>query len=279
MNTSFSCLFFFFLLLVVNTSSAQSTTISGTVSLPSGAVAGPSGVEIKLSGVFIETGNSDSQQTVTISPGQSSTNYSLSFSEDLLVFLQFDCADCFDLGITTNGAWNETVGVVSLPTGTLYSGTNNNVNITLETATNFSGRVLFPSNFIASGNETITILVNTSSGPLAIFFSDSGVIDAGDSSFDFGIGVPSRLSPSGWFISAACPFDCDENLVFSDQFFATTISGEPTMPDINQAFTFPQNGSFTDLSLTLQGPIIETDPPPDENEFVAPPILDLLLNE
>jgi len=268
---------FFILLLVVKTSNAQTTLVSGTISLPQGVAAGPGGVEIELSGLFIEIDNQDSQQTVTILPGESSTNYSLSFNIDDQE-IEFNCADCFDLGVTTEGSWNEINGVVAKFSGTEYLlGTSNNVDIVLESATRFNGLLLFPNDFAASGGEFVIITV-VSAVPFALdFFSDSILLNEGDTSFEFSLGVPSDLSNTGWTLRAACPFDCDENLIFLDDNFATAISGDPTTLDPDQAFVFPTGGSFTNLNVTLQGPFIE--PPQEQDNVAIPPILNLLLDE
>lgn len=262
---------------IAKTTDAQTTTVSGNISLPSGIVAGPAGVEIELRGLFFELNNPLSTQTITIPPEQSSTNYSLTFSEDDQSIV-FDCPSCFDLGVTDTGSWNETTGVASMFSGTNYSiGTNNNVDILLEQATTFSGRVVFPNDFASSGNDFIIVTINSATFLTFDSFSDSVILGNGDSNFDFRIGVPSDASADGWTLSAACPFDCDTNLVFQDTNFATTVNGDPTSLNEDDAFIFPSDASYTNIVITLQGPIIEADTPDQEGALV--PIINLILDE
>jgi len=271
-----SCSVFVFLLFFTKVSIAQTTTVSGIISLPAGIVAGSDGVEIQLSGIFAEFSTSLDEQTIRISPGQSSSNYSLTFAIDNQG-IEFECDDCFALGVTTRGQWNEIDGVSGSFRATRYAlGTNNNVDISLGLATTFTGRVLFPNNFVADGDELISVSFVGENNSPSQTFSDFDVLDAGATSFDFSIGVPSNLT-RGWTLRALCIRGCNENLLFSDSNlapsatdsnFPTTINGDPTSLDPNQAFIFPSNQDYSDISITLRG-----------TNVVITPILYLLLNE
>ena len=180
--------------------------------------------------------------------------------------------------MTNVGSWNETTGIVSTFRGTTYSiGTTNSVDILLEQATTFSGSVVFPNNFVSSGNDFITVTLSNATFLTFDSFSDSNILENGDSSFDFRIGVPSSLSVDGWTLRAACPFDCDDDFVFQDTNYATTITGDPTSLNEDDAFIFPSGESYTNIIITLQGPVVETDAPVQESTLA--PIINLVLDD
>ena len=262
-------------------------TVSGTISLPAGVVAPNGGVEIELRGLFLEFSNPNDEQIVTIPFGQSSANYFLEFDGSRDQSIQFEClADCSNLGVTNSGSWSDIDGVVTSISGTEYSAVSDHVvNIVLENATVFSGQVLFPEGFVAQGGEFVIVTVSSQDFLSFSFFSESGSLDAGQTTFSFNLAPPTDGTSSTWVIDAECFVGCDEEIVFIDtDNFASTINGDPTTLDEDEAFEFSPNGSFTDLNLTLQGPNPPEPPtnppaPPVDpgDESVIAPVLQLLL--
>ena len=255
-------------LFITSLSFAQTTIINGAISLPDNMVAGENGVEVTLMGTFLDD-NPLSRQTVTIPSGQTSTNYSLAFNRDFQQ-IEIECDDCFNLGLINEGAWQQTLGITSRFDGTPISlGTNNNIDIELEEAVRFAGRVLFPENFIASGDELILINFFRQDfiGGATVVLSPSEGEDVG---LNFKVSVPVDLfEPTGIFIDITCSI-CSEDIT-NDNLFASTLNGDPTTIEEESAALFPITEDHINLILTFQGPF-------SGNTFIAP-ILEFILNE
>lgn len=265
-------LIFVLVALTLSQTANAAFTVSGSISLPTGVVAGSEGVEIRLNGLFREFPSGSDTTTARIGQGQSSAPYSLTFSGDDDQEIEFECTvGCFDLGVTTEGAWNENDGIVPSFGGTDFSRTMDHlVNIRLETATRFSGQMRLPEGFTATGNELLLLRISSNDRFAFLSFSDGVVLSPGEDSFNFEIGIPSDETNQSWSVEFSC-FACDDDIL-GDDTYASTISGDPAVTDEDLAFAFPMSGNFNNLTLTLISIALD----PVQSKISIAPILLLL---
>jgi len=204
----------------------------------------------------------DSFDDVTIPAGSSSTSYSMPTSDDAFSNIHFDCEKgCLGNGITSEGSWSETEGVTGTSlfnSSTEYdSQLDHIVDISLENAVRFKGRVEFPENFKATGSEDITIEAEEyglNNFFLANSFRDFVVLSerASFAEFDFNVPVTGPANGS-WQLSFSC-FLCRVEISPAEH-FATTINGGLGTTFSGNAFPFESIGNYTNLSLLFPGEI------------------------
>ena len=244
---------------------SYANTISGTVSLPNGVVAGSGGVEISLSAFpFVDI--STSFERVTIPQGQSAAQYSFNFVESQERSINFGCNfGCDSLDITTDGAWDNTLGVVGFLSGERFSGTENHiVNITLERADTFSGRLIFPENFAITGDEFLSVTVSSTS-IFAVLdrYSFSTLLEKGESEVNFSVGAPTRSAfQNPWEIRVTCS-NCS-NPIGESSYFATQSNGGVMTTNGNSAFIYQPSRDHRNLTLsypfTIENPRVNISP-------------------
>jgi len=179
---------------------------------------------------------------------------------------------CFDLGVTTDGAWSDTDGVVANFHGTDFSRTTDHlVNIRLETASRFSGQIRLPEGFAARGDEFVFVRISSNDRFAFSSFLVGEILTNSDTSSAFEIGVPSDETSQSWNVEFGC-LSCDDDIL-GDDVFASTITGNPAVTDENLAFAFPRSGNVSGLTLTL----ISLAPPEPKPVTIAPILF--LLND
>lgn len=253
--------------------SANANTISGAVSLPPGVVAPSGGLDITVGSIpFDDFGFG--RDRVRISAGQSSASYVLQFSDNSDRDITFDCEDCANLDVTSDGGWSNTQGVVGTFSGQTFSGALDHVvNIRLERADTFKGTVSLPSGVIATGGEFLFVSIRSTDPFSFDSFGDGELLSAGQTSFEFAIGAPSDSRRSGWDIRFVC-LSCAPRVEPSGHFATTVAGGIPSL-DSDSAFQFSSGLDFNGIDLTF----IDNQAIPDESEegeIIIAPILLLL---
>lgn len=289
----FRQLAFFFLIfsgLVFSGRSMGAATFSGTIALPSGVNAGASGVELRVgtAGIEFYTGPNGfprfASDFVRIPPFANSVNFSFDLPpspNNDLNRVDFSCVSgCELLDVTTSGNWSESEGVVaSFIGGTEYdSRVDQTINIRLETADTFKGRLNLPQGFVASGDEQIIVRVRDTTRFSFVSSIDSIFPAAGESSFPFVVGMP-QGGGGNWEVEVSC-LRCDSEIEARDHYL-TTFSGDPLTINQEEGVLFPKNSDSADLSLTLIS-LREPEPPIDPNRLNTvdiSPIIYLILEE
>lgn len=267
------CLISLFVAGSFSIASAFANTISGTISLPSGVTAPSGGVILTVRSLRFDSFGFG-RDRVTIPSGSSSTNYSLVFSDDVERQVVFNCDDgCGSLDITTSGGWSNTSGVGGDFSAQVFNaGQNHVVNIQLETADTFTGSVSLPEGLVAKGNEFLLASISSNNRFSFESYSEGEILTAGQTSFDFKIGVPSNATSSSWQVRFVC-LDC-ETRVESKTHYATTIIGAPPALDSDSSFPFLKNTDYANLNLTLID-----NKPINMKQVILSPILLLLDDE
>ena len=274
-------IFYALTLFISVVSLGNASTVSGTISLPEGILAGSGGVELEVSTFPIQFDDSFrlSRDIVTIAQGQASANYIFDLPEPptFETFrLEFEClSGCAGLGITTDGFWSDTRGV----TGSLLIANNydsfvdHTIDILLEPADTFSGRVNFPQGAVASGEESIFLTVRDS----GFLGTDQYLIllnqEAGATSVNFEIGVPNEGISGGWFVDVFCT-GCDQGIIVETAQYSTTALGDPLSVNQDDRFFYRANNNYSGLELTM----LAVDQPESLDAIIVP-VYDLLLNE
>jgi len=241
------CLFLV-LLVVMSQAKAQTFSILGTLSLPEGMVAPVGGLTFTIQTDPLESfevggGNLESSITVVISQGMTDVGYVITLRDDssqssAVKRLQFNCdSGCDSLGISQQGYWSDTEGVVGFDGATQYTATQNfPVDILLERADTFSGVVSFPEGLSAVGGEVVRVILRSSSFSNPVFFQQDIELQAGELQWPFVVSVPQANGVGGWNMELSC-LRCDDSIV-SDIHFPTTREGDPMTLEATQGFFF-----------------------------------------
>jgi len=243
---------------------AQTFSISGTISLPNGTLAPAGGSRFTISTDPLESfevggGMLESSITVTIAQNTQATSYSLTLKDDPIGSpqgaspkrLRFSCdSGCDSLGISSQGYWSESNGVVGAFDATVYFATQNFlVDIVLSGADTFSGVVKFPEGLLASGEEEIQVLLRASSFSNPAIFSQVITPDPGQSEWPFFITAPQLVGVGGWSLELSCR-TCNERIVTSLH-YPTQRSGDPMTLESNRGFFFVKFVSSTNMLMTF----------------------------
>ncbi len=234
-------------------------SFSGDISLPEGILAGIGGVTFTLKANMIDFEFIDgvftvfpSSVDVTIPEGMNRTSYFLQLNSNTrseTKSLSFNCkSGCDDLNITTDGDWSESIGVGGLFSRTNYPSRNQNiVNILLEEADTFSGTVSLPMGVVASGEESIIVIVSETTGFLKTSFSYTIRPVAGEVSWPFKIGVPTDSSTPNWNINIRC-LACDNSIPLDTQ-YASQVSGSPLTLNSTESHPFPADVDQAEIDM------------------------------
>lgn len=247
---------------------AQTFSISGNLSLPSGIVAPSGGAKFTLSTDPLESfdvggGTLESSITVTIAQNTGVASYTLTLKDDPAPAggqppsdprpkkLRFVCdSGCDSLGVMAQGYWNETDGVVGIDDATEYTATQNFfVDIGLSPADVFSGVIKFPEGFTATGDETIEVLARASSFSDQTTFSQIITTKRNQTEWPFYIGVPRLAGIGGWTMEMTCS-SCDEDLS-SAIHYPTKRTGDPMTLESNKDFFFIKFVSSPNMTMTF----------------------------
>ena len=247
---------------------AQTHTLSGNLSLPSGVSNTQSDVIFRLF-TLTDTGGSGEFGTgpatiAKISKGSQSTSYSLNLqnstgpepgqSGNYAPFkLGFECLQgCgLDLQTTTQGFWKPSAGVVDLTRAQVFSANSSDLtlNITLGNADFFTGNIRLPEGLAAQGGEIITLTITGSSFSNPPVFERQFIATSGQSAWSFMLGLPRISGVGGWNLKLSCGL-CDEQILSAEQ-YPTTAVGDPMTLDIAVQRFFVKFQNATDLSLTF----------------------------
>jgi len=263
-------LFIAFLIGVLNVAAVNAALLSGSISLPSGRVASGSGSQFIVSTQpFLGV-----QSAVTIPVSQSTANFSLNLPNGASYRVRFDCVSgCGGLDFTTAGFWSQMSGIVGLESNaTSYlSAQSQNVNIQLEDADTFSGTIILPEGFQATGDESLLAIVSASTFGQAATFQQTITTQEGETNWPFTIGVPADATGGGWNVNVQCQ-NCDVDIT-AEPHYPTTVIGDPASLEISSQFFYLKNRDYRDMSMTL---ISIAKPEPEDSEFIVAPIILLL---